>query len=225
MFCSNCGSRIDDNFSFCPYCGHSIHNSTLNDPHYTEFDIRDGVLVKYNGRKEKIIIPDGVVEIGESAISTEPIEVVIPSSVKRIRRFGLAIKGPRLYVPDTVIEIADLAIIPAHYNSWDDKHQLNHIRLPKHFIGDWKCINWCRFLETLDASDEFISSVVNLHNNHDDLYPLGDSPFVKNHPIRRKADSERFQREQWRKQGLCPYCGGKISIFTRKCKNCQRECY
>lgn len=55
---------------------------------YTEFDIRDGVLVKYNGRKEKVVVPYGVKIIGELAFYENGYvtEVVLPETVSRIDR-------------------------------------------------------------------------------------------------------------------------------------------
>ena len=41
---------------------------------------------------------------------------------------------------------------------------------------------------------------------------------------KQKRDDEQYktgQSEQWRKQGLCRYCGGEISgLFAKKCKSC-----
>lgn len=53
---------------------------------YTEFDIRDGVLVKYNGCKEKVVVPYGVKIIGKSAFyqNSYVTEVVLPETVSRI---------------------------------------------------------------------------------------------------------------------------------------------
>ena len=50
-----------------------------------EFIIEDGVLVKYKGKKEDVVIPDGVKEIGRSAFSHKKItSVVMPDSVEII---------------------------------------------------------------------------------------------------------------------------------------------
>ena len=51
----------------------------------TDFIIRDGVLEKYDGVDDDIVIPDGVVEIGESAFEDSTIRsVIIPEGVKTI---------------------------------------------------------------------------------------------------------------------------------------------
>ena len=52
----------------------------------SNFVIEDGVLVKYNGNEEKVIIPDGVISIGEKVFNENRtiVEVAIPSSVEEI---------------------------------------------------------------------------------------------------------------------------------------------
>ena len=52
----------------------------------SNFVIEDGVLVKYNGNEEKVIIPDGVISIGKNVFNENRtiVEVVIPSSVEVI---------------------------------------------------------------------------------------------------------------------------------------------
>ena len=54
-----------------------------------EFDINNGVLRKYKGNSEKVIIPDGVIEIAEDAFENTHIrEIVFPSTIKKIERFS-----------------------------------------------------------------------------------------------------------------------------------------
>ena len=104
--CEICGGKIEmqagGNKGICTKCGivysvermRELYSGGPSSVQYTknhshdimEFDIRDNVLVKYNGRKEKVIVPHGVVGIGESAFSGNSyvIEVVLPDTVKRI---------------------------------------------------------------------------------------------------------------------------------------------
>jgi len=39
----------------------------------------------------------------------------------------------------------------------------------------------------------------------------------------RQAEQERIKTENWARQGLCHYCGGKLPFFsmTDKCKSCR----
>lgn len=50
-----------------------------------EFEIRDGVLVKYHGCERTVVIPEGIVEIGEHAFGGNRIRnIVFPASLRRI---------------------------------------------------------------------------------------------------------------------------------------------
>ncbi len=55
-----------------------------------KFYVKDGVLTKYWGQESKVVIPDGVKEIGYEAFQANPYlkEVSIPKSVKKISRYA-----------------------------------------------------------------------------------------------------------------------------------------
>jgi len=41
---------------------------------------------------------------------------------------------------------------------------------------------------------------------------------------RERVEAEkRQQQQQWKQQGLCQYCGGKLSLIGKKCKSCGKE--
>ena len=105
--CTNCGANLEventKDAAICPYCGSAyvvekaINNySTTNNISgsivniyggtSSDFQIRGGVLEKYNGPETNVVIPDNVVEIGYSAFGgCKGIKsVIIPNSVKRI---------------------------------------------------------------------------------------------------------------------------------------------
>lgn len=100
--CTNCGATIPvDNVkdaAICPYCGSAfIVEKAINNYNVTnniqagvvnfygttnDFDVRGGVLIKYNGVSMQPVIPDTVVKIGEFAFSGSMISsVVIPDTV------------------------------------------------------------------------------------------------------------------------------------------------
>ena len=93
-----------------------------------DFDIENGVLVKYNGTDKDVIIPDGVSEIGKEAFTTEIPHVVIvgntpafqgapitsvniPSSVKKIDEAAFAdcIQLTSIKMSDGLTSIGDNA--------------------------------------------------------------------------------------------------------------------
>lgn len=81
-----------------------------------DFEIKDGVLVKYNGNDSNVIIPDGVTEIGDLAFCLTDVEsVTIPDSVKKIGggAFSDCGKLTSINIPDSVEVIEE----EAFYNS------------------------------------------------------------------------------------------------------------
>lgn len=104
--CTNCGAPLEvdhaKDAAICPYCGsafivekainsynisNNITGSVVNiyGGAVNDFDIRGGVLVKYNGASLDVVIPDTVKKIGESCFEGSMINsVVIPGSVEII---------------------------------------------------------------------------------------------------------------------------------------------
>ena len=79
----------------------------------SDFQIRDGVLVKYTGEDQFLTIPDSVTAIGEEAfVSCNTLnEVILPDSVTSIgwRAFAWSERLFSVVIPDTVTELADEA--------------------------------------------------------------------------------------------------------------------
>lgn len=100
--CTNCGAnmQVDESkdVAVCTFCGSSFlverdmdledRMQEAADQYYGflfDFSIRDGVLVKYNGRAEKVVIPNGVTHIkGAFKDCTCVKSVVLPESVTNI---------------------------------------------------------------------------------------------------------------------------------------------
>ena len=132
--CTNCGANLEINNTLdaavCPYCNTAfIVEKAVNNYNTTnhinagvvnvyggnsaDFVIRGGVLVKYNGAATKVVIPDSVKIIGDSAFSgcKGITSVVIPDSVQEIGSgtFRDCIALPHITIPDSVQKIGQSA--------------------------------------------------------------------------------------------------------------------
>ena len=80
----------------------------------SDFEIKDGVLTKYNGNATSVIIPDGVTEIGKDcfAYNADISTVIIPSSVKTLAQgaFYECENLQTIVVPASVTAIGDYAL-------------------------------------------------------------------------------------------------------------------
>lgn len=78
-----------------------------------EFEIEDGVLLEYHGSEAHVIVPDGVLEIGEGAFDgcSDLESVVLPDSVELIGigAFGECEKLKQITIPDGVTQIEEMA--------------------------------------------------------------------------------------------------------------------
>ena len=79
----------------------------------SEFEIKDGVLIKYSGDETDVIIPDSVTSIGNKAfIWCESLQnVTIPDSVTSIgdKAFGWCSSLQSITIPDSVTSIGNEA--------------------------------------------------------------------------------------------------------------------
>lgn len=85
----------------------------------SDFKIKDNILLKYNGTDKKVIIPDGIVEIGDSAFYDEEDsgayefveEIILPNSLKKIggHAFCNCKNLKVIMLPSDLVEIGEYA--------------------------------------------------------------------------------------------------------------------
>lgn len=97
------------------------------------FDIIDGVLTKFKGYNDRVIIPQGVIAIGEKAFyhSTHLLSVTIPKGVLNIGKFAFAqcTNLSEIIIPEGVDTIEDCAF------AWCSNLQKVVIQKDGHIIG------------------------------------------------------------------------------------------
>jgi len=242
--CTNCGANLKVDSSkeaaICEYCNAAfIVEKAINNYNTTnhikadvvnvyggnsiDFVIEAGVLKKYTGAARNVVIPNTVVEIGKRAFAQLKItNVLIPSSVVKI--------GEKAFVLCT--ELTDVVISEGvesiELDAFDLCYKLKHITIP----GSIKKIA-CSFGRCSQLTDVRMSSQLReklekdilefasifagtpFFNDSLDLQKKYRIAFQKEETQRKKA-----QQDDWKKRGLCQFCGGPIGFF-RKCKHCR----
>lgn len=78
-----------------------------------DFEIKDGVLVKYYGRNQTVVIPEGTTMIGEGAFegNASIISIEMPSSICKIEQhaFARCLNLLNINLPDSITKIGSFA--------------------------------------------------------------------------------------------------------------------
>lgn len=149
--CPNCGAKVKAEkgvaTAVCEYCGSemSAFEST------TEFEIdTKGNLVQYNGRGGDVIIPDGVLSIGDNCFleNRQVFTVKLPDTVKKIgaSSFSSCIELEAVNIPDSVEEIG--------HNAFYKCSNLKEIRIPDSvFSLEKSTFCYCNSLKTVELGN------------------------------------------------------------------------
>lgn len=246
--CTECNGVLSVDESkdamLCPYCGNAIviekaiknfslnytstskkipNNSGNKSNSSVDFDIRDGVLVKYNGRKSRVVVPEGVIEIEREAINGAS-EIIFPKSLKIIRFAAINdFRGEKIEFPDNIEILEGLAIFPERPDN------LKYVKMPKSYIGYYDSngtsfnfgLEACYKLEEIKANPELLSRIADSYHctvSYD--IDFTDSPIFSRIPEVIERNKKIENMSLWRSSGLCIDCGGKISFFNGKCVLC-----
>ena len=78
--CFNCQIKIDLSEEICPYCGRPPFDGETD-----EFAAGDGVLLRYNGTKKDVTLPEGLHTVGEQSFDCTAVRsVIIPEGYTEI---------------------------------------------------------------------------------------------------------------------------------------------
>lgn len=190
--CTNCGSVLsvssDKDAAICEFCGSAfvvdkaINNYNISNNITAEvvniigtssadFQIRAGVLVKYNGAETDVIVPSTVTHIGQKAFKgcVGLRSVVLPDSVTTICEEAFKeCKGlTTITIPDSVIDI--------EYEAFADCTSLTSVRLPQKLTAiSTGLFMGCSKLKSLTIPDTVVSICPNAFQY---CYELSDINF------------------------------------------------
>ncbi len=93
--CVDCGNMISDSSEMCVHCGCPTKKSMSP---IENFVIENGKLIKYLGKSKDVIIPNGVVEIGEDAFKNSKgiLSITFSETVEKIESEGCAFSFCRM---------------------------------------------------------------------------------------------------------------------------------
>ena len=231
LHCDFCNGAlvIDDSreFAVCEYCGTKYLRNTIQQKiqeitgtvsvkgvvqtKESEFFIRGGVLIKYNGESTNVQIPDSVFTIGAESFRGLAIHSVqIPNSVTKIGREAFAETNLiSVVIPDSVTEIADGAFYNCKY--------LREVTFPK---IPFKEIYTAGYRHEIFDDCIQLETIINTQQ-----YPERLERWLRCTPWGEKRSQ---QRQAWMKKKLCSYCGGQLtgSVLkgwnSKKCCKCNR---
>lgn len=117
----------------------------------SDFEIKDGILMKYTGKKKHVIIPDGISDIDEKAfIGIESVtKITVPGSIKEIQYtyFDECINLKEIILLDGV------EILGIHCFSYNPK--LERVSIPKTLYSFHSCsFQNCLNLQSIDVDTE-----------------------------------------------------------------------
>lgn len=242
--CTNCGANLQvDNTkdaAICQYCGSAyivekaINNyNTVNHinanivniygGNSADFEIRAGVLLKYNGASTHVVVPNSVHRISKDAFRCTDIEsVIIPDSISVIESetFQYCSRLKEVHIPNSVVKI--------EIRAFDYCLGLTSIYIPKSVEeiyydegGSDTGVNYSAFANCPNLTDVYFedeSAIKKFYRQ----FP--NSTRVKE--MLRLEEKERLeklkkQQREWAKKGLCSHCGGTFKgLFSHKCSKC-----
>jgi len=243
--CTQCGANLEvdpaRDAAICSACGTPFvvekaiqnYNTTINvqtvvvQQPSSDFEIRAGVLVKYHGAAVDVIVPEGVVEIGEGVFRdcSGLKSVVLPKDLQAVLGSAFEKCGAlaKIEIPDTVNYIGSRA--------FEGCTMLKTITLPPgiYSVGftsrnvgtiGYRAFAGCPIKDVFVHNPIFAKKELAKFNNEvfEGYFALKPHPAVKD-----------IQRWNWVMNGKCQYCGGEIkyppllSSRKPKCKSCGKE--
>ena len=121
-----------------------------------DFEIKDGILIKYNGHDKYVVVPEGTIAIGNSAFKNNDsiISVELPSSLCIIDKYAFAhcVNLSSINLPDSLTKISSYAFSSCY------KLTLSKKELPQSLIDiEEEAFSNCKLLTELVFPSKLVS--------------------------------------------------------------------
>lgn len=161
--CPDCLEFVKKDFGECPICGYyfpypaiEVVASKNDEEKQEEFEIKEGVLIKYLGKETSVIVPNQVKKIGNEAfINCRNInEIALPDCIEEIgdKAFYYCTSLSKISIPKATSTLGKEVFYGCR--------SLNELFIPKNVIkmGDFaffKCFNLTIFCEAKSKPDSW----------------------------------------------------------------------
>lgn len=121
-----------------------------------DFEIKDGILIKYHGHNHDVVVPIGTIVIGDGAFkdNNSIISIELPLSLCRIEQFAFAgcVNLSSINLPESITEIGSFAFSSCY------KLNLSKKELPKSLITiEEEAFSNCKLITELVFSSKLVS--------------------------------------------------------------------
>lgn len=210
------------------------------------FDIRNGVLEKYNGNADRIIIPEGVTKIKVEAfkyVNCE--ELVVPDSVEKWEYYhSINAKkirfGKKLKIDARSNISCEIAIVTGNCDTILPYLQgVKLLEVPEDYNGKPILLERYSELEEIRGSEKYKNSVINYDwlSEKKEYFPYNQYRLNKDGKIEQGGGWYDITRsplimpivvkkitKERQNYKVCQYCGSEFTgIFTKVCSKCHRE--
>ena len=215
--CTQCGAALQvssaKDTAVCNYCGTLFAwNQAIVNNGKEYFDVHAGILTKYNGSVENVVIPKGVFEIAARAFAglTHLKRVTIPDSVLTIGEgaFWDCHNLAEVLIPSGVCAIRRNAF---------RETALESVVIP----GSVLEIEPCAFSDCIQLRSVTLEEGVKQIG----IYAFARCPSLSQIRVPKSLKAIHSNVFNWSHENvslLCLHCGEKLTLPTPQCKNCSK---
>lgn len=193
-----------------------------------DFVIEGGTLIKYQGIATKCKIPDTVYSIGRRAFANTMIEAVeFPQNLCKIEEnaFWGCSNLKKIILHASVSQIASSAFGGlTELREFD----ISKCNVDYNILELWRSKKLQKLSISTYTYEYLKKDKISYGNLINELpFQAVDNIFISGEKIDKDVFVKEIKKIEWRKMGVCQYCGGKFTDtllgFSRVCEKCKRK--